>query len=201
MMITKTCTKCGETKPVDLFYKRSDQVGKFTSHCRACKRSHDNAHVAKPETKKKRSEYAKKYRSNPENILKQNQYRYFYYRTEEYRSRGSEKAKNRRLDPEIAKKIREYDVIRAKQNPAYFAFKTRSRKAKKLQRTPQWMNAAHHFEIECVYKYCSVLRAIGLDYEVDHVIPLQGKIVSGLHLPWNLQVLHASENARKGNRL
>ena len=43
-------------------------------------------------------------------------------------------------------------------------------------------------------KYC------GQDYHVDHRIPLQGELVSGLHVPSNLQVITAEENQKKGNR-
>jgi len=69
----------------------------------------------------------------------------------------------------------------------------------KATRMPKWLNEGHLFEMESVYTYCSALRKIGLDYHVDHVVPLRGKSISGLHVPWNLQVLPGRENMSKGN--
>ena len=88
-----------------------------------------------------------------------------------------------------------------KNNVALVNISTTKRRIARLQRTPFWLNAGQEFEMECIYKYCAALRSVGLDYEVDHMVPLQGKTVSGLHVPWNLQILTASENAAKGNRL
>lgn len=84
---------------------------------------------------------------------------------------------------------------------SYMALQAAKRNAAKLQRTPKWLNDGHLFEIESVYNYCSALRRIGLNYHVDHIVPLQGKNISGLHLPWNLQVLPAKINWVKGNKL
>lgn len=73
------------------------------------------------------------------------------------------------------------------------------RRSDSLQRTPKWLTPMDLFEIECVYRYRTALNAIGLDYHVDHIVPLRGELVSGLHVPENLQVISALENMKKGN--
>jgi len=65
------------------------------------------------------------------------------------------------------------------------------RRASKLQRTPSW---ADDLVIQMIYEDCPE------GYHVDHIIPLQGENVSGLHVAWNLQYLTAEENCSKGNR-
>jgi hypothetical protein len=95
----------------------------------------------------------------------------------------------------------EYTKRSREKNPSLIYFSNAKRHASKLQRTPDWLNSAEWFEIESTYKYCSALRSIGLNYHVDHIIPLQGESVSGFHVPWNLQVIPAEQNLAKGNRL
>ena len=74
-------------------------------------------------------------------------------------------------------------------------------RASKLQRTPQWLNKEDLELIKDEYLMAKKLEEITGDvYHVDHVVPLQGENVSGLHVPWNLQVIEASENLSKGNR-
>ena len=87
-----------------------------------------------------------------------------------------------------------------KNNPAKLVASTKRRRLAKINRTPLWLNKSQLFEIESIYEYCAALRNVGLDYHVDHIVPLRGKIVSGLHVPWNLQVIPGRENIRKGNK-
>lgn len=61
---------------------------------------------------------------------------------------------------------------------------------------PHWLTRAHIKEMSEIYRTAS---ARGL--QVDHVVPLRGKTVCGLHVPWNLQHLSASDNAKKSNIL
>jgi hypothetical protein len=84
-------------------------------------------------------------------------------------------------------------------NPGQRNLWTMNYRNAKANRMPKWLNAGELFEMESVYTYCSALRKIGLDYHVDHVVPLRGKSISGLHVPWNLQVLPGRENMSKGN--
>ena len=66
-----------------------------------------------------------------------------------------------------------------------------NRRAVKLERTVGWSDK---LVIDMIYADCPE------GYQVDHIIPLQGKDVSGLHVAWNLQYLTPEENQRKGNK-
>lgn len=72
--------------------------------------------------------------------------------------------------------------------------------AKKLGATPSWLTEQHHEQIKEIYthaKECGMLT--GDKYHVDHIVPLQGESVCGLHVPWNLQVLPSDINIAKSN--
>ena len=76
------------------------------------------------------------------------------------------------------------------------------RNAQRLNATPPWVTPEMEKEILEFYKEARRLTgATGIKYQVDHIVPLQGRKVSGLHLPWNLRVISAVENQRKGNRI
>lgn len=72
------------------------------------------------------------------------------------------------------------------------------RRAAVLQRTPAW---ADQTKIESFYEKARLLtEQTGIEHHVDHIIPLQGKTVSGLHVDTNLQILSAADNRSKSNR-
>lgn len=71
------------------------------------------------------------------------------------------------------------------------------RRAARLQRTPAWADGE---QIAMWYSVAEVLSRGGVSFHVDHIIPMQAKEVSGLHVENNLQVLPWHQNLKKGNR-
>ena len=70
----------------------------------------------------------------------------------------------------------------------------------KKNRTPKWLTEFDLLKINCYYQLAAMRsRESGERWHVDHIIPLHGKIVSGLHVPNNLRVITATENERKRN--
>lgn len=77
--------------------------------------------------------------------------------------------------------------------------KNRKRDAAKLNATPAW---ADKVAIEYVYYAAKVLKDVyKTDWHVDHIVPLKGKTVCGLHVHNNLQLLAPLDNLRKSNKL
>jgi hypothetical protein len=87
-------------------------------------------------------------------------------------------------------------------NPHKSAALLAKRRAAKKQRTPPWLNSDQLWMIEEAYELAAMRSTItGFVWHVDHICPLQGKEVSGLHVPWNLQVIPWRDNVSKGNKL
>lgn len=75
---------------------------------------------------------------------------------------------------------------------------TKRRYAAKMQRLPAWFDAD---KVKEVYELATEFREAGFAVDVDHIVPLQGERVSGLHWHGNLRVCLAAVNRSKGNRL
>lgn len=91
---------------------------------------------------------------------------------------------------------REYERRIRLEEPHKHRAKKARRRARKANATPPWLTKEDYQTIRDWYALAAMCRA-----EVDHVIPILGVNVCGLHVPWNLQLLIRSENAAKGNRM
>lgn len=80
-------------------------------------------------------------------------------------------------------------------NPGYYLAKAAERKAYKISATPIWLTSEHKQQIVELYNL-----ARRTNMHVDHIVPLKGKNVCGLHVPWNLQLLTPTENMKKSNK-
>jgi len=89
---------------------------------------------------------------------------------------------------------------RQKLRPEIASASAAKRRAVKLQRTPAWLTDFDRLKIKCLYSVAAMLtRENKESWHVDHVIPLQGNLVSGLHVPSNMRVLRGKENISKHN--
>lgn len=123
----------------------------------------------------------------------------------EYRLRNKDKIADRNKtyknsNPDFRKAIAKKSLARDKLYKPQRAAREAKRRSGKLNATPNWLTKAHTEQINQIYWHCADLKLItGEQYHVDHIIPLQGKNVCGLHVPWNLQILPSDINIRKSN--
>lgn len=145
--------------------------------CKFCRRADSS------QWREKNTDYSKQYKkANHKAVLASKA---------EYRANNKEKIAAYHKQWEIANKGKRY------------AQASRYR-ASRLNQTPIWSDP---LAIEKIYADCVELnlaaRTAGcppdIQYEVDHIIPLQSKIASGLHIHTNLRIILRSENRSKSN--
>ena len=95
---------------------------------------------------------------------------------------------------EAKKKWKQENVGKVRANTA-------KRRLAKMHRTPAWLSLDDHWMIEQAYEIAALRTTMfGFAWHVDHIIPLQGELASGLHVPFNLQVIPGIDNVRKANK-
>lgn len=222
-MIYKQCKSCNSTKLLCEFSKSKDALDGRMNICRfcnnkkskqwiednkekyneGCRRRYAENPKKKNQTKVWRENnadlmrlYRKKWVENNREKHKENVKNYQLKNPEKTRARS---AKWRLLNPEKLKiaeaefRSRNADKINAKNS---------SRRAFKLNATPPWLTSIHNMQIKWFYAAAKMMSETSdIKHHVDHIHPLQGDGFNGLHVPWNLRVIKASENIAKHNNL
>jgi hypothetical protein len=206
----KKCNKCLLTKPHTDFHKDSSKFDGYRTTCKTCKSLSDKNYKLnnKESCKNRDREYylankekcnlnSKRYYEENKERLLSIQRKYNDNRREfllEY-LRNYYKAKKN--TEEYQRKYEEY----YRENKSAFLDRAARRRAAKLNAIPPWLTKDHFDEIKDFYIAAKMFKIYtGQDYHVDHIVPLQGKDVCGLHVPWNLQILTAQENLSKSNK-
>lgn len=146
----------------------------------------------KRKLQKKKEWLKKRYHSDSEFRKKLLELAKAYRNKTKYESSSKSKERKKLWRETNREKCREMCRSHYTRNKNYYIAKVAKRRAAKLKRTPKWANLQ---AIQAIYDNCPP------GYHVDHIIPLQGHNVSGLHVEYNLQYLPANENKAKGNRM
>lgn len=171
----KKCSTCEIQKLFSDFCKNKSRKDGYHNQCNLCLKEYRDAN---------KEQYQQYCKTNKEKIIEQKK---------QYMSEYWKVNKEQHL---------QYNNQYQKANLARMAAKSAKRRAIKLQATPIWLTEEDIKEIEEFYKQSQLLKSItGEEHHVDHIIPLQGKNVCGLHVPWNLQVITAKENLSKYNKI
>lgn len=90
---------------------------------------------------------------------------------------------------------KEYNQVYQQTNAHVYAYHAARRRSSLKNATPLWLSSADLISIKQIYK-----QAKEQNMQVDHIVPLKGNNVCGLHVPWNLQLLTKKENRAKSNK-
>lgn len=179
--------------------RRGHSLRSIHGTCIECRKMQEKARYhADPEKTKK--QVAAKYRKNAEK-LKENRKKIYRENAEAEKAiakiRSAEWRKN---NPNHAG-AKESKKQWKKNNPSKVRADTVKRRVALMHRVPKWLNEDDIWMIEQAYELAAIRsKMFGFKWHVDHILPLQGKFVSGLHVVTNLQVLPWVENISKANK-
>lgn len=185
----KACTICSETKPLDAFpVVRKNKSGRG-GWCKVCCSAKSQAYYWA--NRDKCREYQRKRRANDPHFAAKSDARVKAWKADNPERYAAWRA---RRAEHLSASFREWRLA----NPDKMNAKKAARRARIAKAT---LPGPSKQSFEAIYERARLLTEVtGAEHHVDHVVPLKGKTVCGLHVPWNLQCLPAVENHRKKNR-
>lgn len=205
-MLSKVCKGCEEEKAREEFTPRLRYKGGIDSRCRTCRRREQNlrnfnnlvenieaCRKWRQANPAKSAESSRKWRQVNPDRSRLASARYRLDNRDAVNARTRERSKAEAAKAAANKRQAEW----AKRNPDKKASAVAMRKAKEIKATPLWANRQL---IDEHYRLSRQLNMLTCKlYHVDHIVPLRGKTVCGLHVESNLQIIPASVNISKGN--
>lgn len=192
----KRCVLCHVEKPSGEFYKRADSPDGYRNDCKDCRKKASSQNYYRDVEKQKeqrRAYYRRFVEENPDFHVKK-----YWADVEQSRQQ------NREYYQQNRKKRIQKSVEYARKNAARANATKKKYKLSKEKACPAWVSFSRELCDQITYFYEEARRktkATGIVHHVDHIVPIQGKTICGLHVPWNLQVLTAAENCSKQNRV
>lgn len=176
-MLFSVCTCCNEAKFLYEFrYRIKRGRGNYSSWCKSC------------ESKKEVIRNRERMKNNP--ALKEASLK----RVTEWGKNNKQKMRDAN-NKHRRDSYKNSEECRSKKLSA-----SSEQRAGKDQATPIWLTESHKKEIKNIYLVCiKINKATKKTHEVDHIIPLRGENVCGLHVPWNLRIIPKSLNRSKNN--
>lgn len=185
MKRTKFCKYCQTEKPPGAFSSRKISPDGLAYKCRDCEKAYRTARKAEYKALR-RASYEKSREKEAARALE-------YYRN----NREAVRAKHLAYMERTAEQQRLYRRETKDEANA----RTAKRRAALSERTPPWLTREQFAQMQKVYKLAKEIgKTTGEPQHVDHIVPLRGRRVSGLHVPWNLRVVPAVLNIQKGNK-
>lgn len=193
----KRCSRCKLQKDTSLFNRNACKRDGRDIYCRDCRNAYSNKRYRdRPDVRAAILKYHKEGRA-ADPAKYQQRYRDWLKDNKDAANKATAIWRQNNLELAMAQSRKSAKAWKAANLPRFNA-QMRKRTAKKLKATPWW---ADDREMEkFYYEAARLTKETGIRHEVDHIVPLQSKIVCGLHCPANLRVIPELENMSKGNR-
>lgn len=179
--------------------RRGHSLRSIHGTCIECRKIQEKARYhADPE--KTKEKVAAKYRKNAEKLKAKRKEIYKKNAESEKAIAKIRSAEWRKNNPDHAgaKKAKKQWK---KNNPAKVRADIVKRRVALMHRVPKWLDEDDFWMLEQAYELAAMRsKMFGFKWHVDHALPLQGKLVSGLHVVENLQILPWKENVAKANK-
>jgi len=172
----RTCKKCLQDKEITAFKKHTH------GYRHVCKKCQYNAEMSNPLLHQKRLDRNIKYRHSEQGKLSTKKY------SQSIEGKTSRSEAVKKYEATDKGYLNKYNTVA-------------KRRAARIQRIPKWLTKDDLWLIKEAYELAALRTKIfGFKWHVDHIIPLQGKTVSGLHMIENLQVIPEKHNLSKHNK-